>query len=167
MEKEKNPLKNIAILNIAFASLLLIDAKVPRYSIITDKFETVASITKSTSGYKGSGAYEVIDVLYCTNSNYRIGNIPKEINSLKSGEQIKIKKTLLFGKASQIGIKEKEGTNWHGLTLLSNYYLIRLLLSAIGVSIIYLFYQKTIVDVLLSLSTVSIFFISIAYYFYY
>lgn len=167
MKKTNNPLKTIAIINIAISTLILIDVKLPSNNIKIETYDSVASITKSYAGYKSSGGQEKIDVLYCTENNYRIGNVPEATNNLKTGEKIKIIKTALFGKASLLGIEKKSTTTWHNLTLISNYYIIRILISAIIISLIYLFYQKTFMDFLLAFSTASIFFISLAYFFYF
>lgn len=167
MDKQKNPLKIVALVNIFLTLLLFVDVSLPAKNTMPEIFDSVAAVTKSYPGYKSSGGREVINVLYCDDNNYRIGNIPPELNTIQKGDSIKIKKTAIFGKASLVGIKEKNITTWYDLTFLSNYYIFRILLLALFISAIYLLYDKALMDILLALSSASLFFISVTYLFYY
>lgn len=168
MKAQNNPFKIISVLNLFLLFLLFIDAFSISEDVISEKFHSISTSNVGFSGFKSRGGYELRSHLICQNNQiYRIGNIPYSILGLNFGDNIKILKTKYFAKSSLIGIEKYSIYTWYNVSFLSNSYIILILVSASLISIVHLFYYPSVMDFVLALSSVAIYFIFGVYFFYF
>jgi hypothetical protein len=168
MKTQNNPFKIVSALNLFLVFLLFLDTFSVSKDVTSEKFDSITTSKVGYSGYKSRGGYELRSLLVCQNNHlYSIGNIPDSILTLNFGDNIKVVRTSYFAKTSLVGIEKNSIVTWINVSFLSNIYIITILALAALVSIIHMFYYTSLMDAILALSSVAIYFTSGVYFFYF